>query len=303
MDMNVRNKNIIMVVLVFFLVLGSLSVLFYVNIFKDDSKEVEALVKLVGNNYIIVEDSDGNEYSIETNDSYEVGDRVDFVIKNIEDVLPIVGEVIRIERVSQNVSFSITDSSANEEKVDDDSGRVNQETDVAIDSFSKNTDMASDLEVIDYIGDLEGRLINYNTNDLDIGKSLKEGFVLVVDFIFYDGTIKGRTFDSLSNSAKIKVLQLAFSIDKKIDEYFPGYKEEVSSTSTRVYTNLKLNLTKLYLDITTSVCENEYELCESARDGFSDLKESFSLTWDFIASSASEGIDKLKEWYEIWRTV
>ena len=299
MDMKVRNKNIIMVVLVFFLVLGSLSVLFYVNIFKDDSKEVEALVKLVGNNYIIVEDSDGNEYSIETNDSYEVGDRVDFVIKNIEDVLPIVGEVIKIERVSQNVSFSITDSSDNKLDVDDDSSRVNQD----IDSFSKNTDMVSDLEVIDYIGDLEGRLVNYNTNDLDIGKSLKEGFVLVVDFIFYDGTIKGRTFDSLSNSAKIKVLQLAFSIDKKIDEYFPGYKEEVSSVSTRVYTNLKLNLTKLYLDITTSICENEYELCESARDGFSDLKSSFSLTWDFIVSSASEGIDKLKEWYEIWRTV
>ena len=299
MDMKVRNKNIIMVVLVFFLVLGSLSVLFYVNIFKDDSKEVEALVKLVGNNYIIVEDSDGNEYSIETNDSYEVGDRVDFVIKNIEDVLPIVGEVIKIERVSQNVSFSITDSSDNELDVYDDSSRVNQD----IDSFSKNTDMVSDLEVIDYIGDLEGRLVNYNTNDLDIGKSLKEGFVLVVDFIFYDGTIKGRTFDSLSNSAKIKVLQLAFSIDKKIDEYFPGYKEEVSSVSTRVYTNLKLNLTKLYLDITTSICENEYELCESARDGFSDLKSSFSLTWDFIVSSASEGIDKLKEWYEIWRTV
>lgn len=297
MDMKVRNKNIIMVVLVFFLVLGSLSVLFYINIFKDDSKEVEALVKLVGNNYIIVEDSDGNEYSIETNDSYEVGDRVDFVIKNIEDVLPIVGEVIKIERVSQNVSFSITDSSDNELDVDDDSNRVNQD----IDSFSKNTDIVSDLEVIDYIGDLEGRLVNYNTNDLDIGKSLKEGFVLVVDFIFYDGTIKGRTFDSLSNSAKIKVLQLAFSIDKKIDEYFPGYKEEVSSASTRVYTNLKLNLTKLYLDITTSICENEYELCESARDGFSDLKSSFSLTWDFIVSSASEGMNKLKEWYEIWR--
>lgn len=296
MDMKVRNKNIIMVVLVFFLVLGSLSVLFYVNIFKDDSKEVEALVKLVGNNYIIVEDNNGDEYSIETNEFYEVGDRVDFVIRNIEEVSPIVGEVIKIERVSQDVSFSITDSSDNE----DDDG-VNRESGEAIDSFSKNTDIVSDDDVIDYIDNLEGRLVNYNTSDLDIGKSLKEGFVLVVDFIFYDGTIKGRTFDSLSNSAKIKVLQLAFSIDKKIDEYFPGYKEEVSSVSTRVYTNLKLNLTKLYLDITTSICENEYELCESARDGFSDLKSSFSLTWDFIVSSASEGMNKLKEWYEIWR--
>ena len=296
MDMKVRNKNIIMVVLVFFLVLGSLSVLFYVNIFKDDSKEVEALVKLVGNNYIIVEDNNGDEYSIETNEFYEVGDRVDFVIRNIEEVSPIVGEVIKIERVSQDVSFSITDSSDNE----DDDG-VNRESGEAIDSFSENTDIVSDDDVIDYIDNLEGRLVNYNTSDLDIGKSLKEGFVLVVDFIFYDGTIKGRTFDSLSNSAKIKVLQLAFSIDKKIDEYFPGYKEEISSVSTRVYTNLKVNLTKLYLDITTSICENEYELCESARDGFSDLKDSFSLTWDFIVSSASEGINKLKEWYEIWR--
>lgn len=296
MDMKVRNKNIIMVVLVFFLVLGSLSVLFYVNIFKDDSKEVEALVKLVGNNYIIVEDNNGDEYSIETNEFYEVGDRVDFVIRNIEEVSPIVGEVIKIERVSQDVSFSITDGSDNE----DDDG-VNRESGEAIDSFSENTDIVSDAEVIDYINNLEGRLVNYNTSDLDLGKSLKEGFVLVVDFIFYDGTIKGRTFDSLSNSAKIKVLQLAFSIDKKIDEYFPGYKEEISSVSTRVYTNLKVNLTKLYLDITTSICENEYELCESARDGFGDLKDSFSLTWDFIVSSASEGMNKLKEWYEIWR--
>ena len=61
------NKKLFTIILVMFiLVLIGLSLIFYFNLKDTDSMEIEATVKLVGNNYITVETSNGEEYSINT---------------------------------------------------------------------------------------------------------------------------------------------------------------------------------------------------------------------------------------------
>ena len=296
-----NKRNVILIVIVFFVVLGSLSGLFYINLNKNKLVEVEATVKLIGDNYIIVEDNDGEEYSIDTTEEYNVGDRIDFVIKNIEsDSNPKTGTIVKLETISKSISFSITDGNSTDEESTD---KVEEPTkDIENSNNETISTVANDEEVITYFTNLDKRLDIYN-QDKSIGKSLKEGFVTIVDFLFYDGEIKGKTFNELSNTAKIKVLQIAFKIDEKIDKHFPGYKEEISTTSKDVYTSVKSKATELYLDITTSICENDSDTCKAAKEGLSDLKTNFSLTWDFIKDTGTTGLNKLKEWYEIWKTV
>ena len=301
MNIKASKRSIFIIVMVFLIVLGSLSTLFYINLKRERTLEVEATVKLIGKNYIIVEDGKGEEYSLRTSDEYNIGDRIDFVIKDIDDSSnPKVGTVVKIDTISQNVLFSITDG---EETVNEKFKESNNVTEEVVAEGNKNTSMASDDDVIDYFNNLNSRLVNYDGNDKDIEKSLKNSFVTVIDFIFYDGEIKGKTFNELSNSAKIKVLQLALSIDEGIEKYFPGYKESIATTSKDIYTKVKIEVIKVYLDITTNICNDDLELCESAKDGLRDLKKSFSLTWDFIVKAAGDGVSKLKKWYEVWRTV
>ena len=47
----------------------------------------------------------------------------------------------------------------------------------------------------------------------ETGDKIKKGFVTVVDFIFYDGKIYGKTFFELSSTAKIKIISLALKIN------------------------------------------------------------------------------------------
>lgn len=302
MSDKLKKNNIFIIVSIFIVVLGSISAMFYINLQKNKTVDVEATVKLVGNNYIIVEDSKGEEYSLKTNQEYNVGDKVAFVIKDIdENSYPKEGTVVKIDTVSKNINFSITDDVVEESDNSSVSENTTNQKDTSNDTVSSNTSSTED-DVIAYFENLNNKIATYN-QDKSIGDSLKEGFVTVVDFLFYDGKIKGKTFDELSATAKLKVLKLVFSIDDRIDKYFPGYKEEISSTGQKVYTNVKAKATALYLDVTTSVCTNDPYTCESAKEGLSDLKESFSLTWDFIKEISGIGVSKLKAWYEVWKTV
>lgn len=303
-----NKKNFIIIVFMFVIVIIGLSLMFYFNLKDTEPVELEATVKLVGNNYIIVEDDNGKEYSINTDYEYKEGDKIDFVIKNVEkDSNPIKGEIVEINLISRDINFQIEDDDnqsvdASDEAVIENDVVIND--DESITSNNKNNEIAKNTygedDVISYLTTLDNDLTNYN-GDKKIGDSIKKGFVTVVDFIFYDGTIKGKKFKELSNSAKIKVLEIALSVDQKIEKHFPNYKEEISTKSKDVYSNLKTKVVELYLDITTKICEDNLDTCESAKEGLKDLKTSFSITWDYIKKYSKEGKDKLKDWYEVWR--
>ena len=137
-----------------------------------------------------------------------------------------------------------------------------------------------------------------NQDDRTLRKKVKDAFVTVVDFIFYDKEVKGYTFDELTTNAKLKVISIALSIDNKIDEYFPDYKDVIKDK----YDNIKGKLAVKYLEFTSSLCETVgADTCNQAKEDFNNMKESFSITWQLIKELATNGSTKVKEFYESWR--
>ena len=292
--------------------------LVYINELSKPSKSeiIKAHVLAVGEDYLLVTDSDDVDYIVDTDDvSYDVNDYIEIDLSDMdEDVMPISGVAKKITLISKSKednSIDNNDISNDSENIVFDSVNDN-DAEVVTDSFvsssvidnngsiinssnSSDNSTYTDDDVINYIkavdNDLDGN-INSSTKE-----KIKSKFVEIVDFIFYDGTIYGRTFSDLSSSAKLKIITIALSIDSKIDEKIPGYKDTVSEK----YHDIKNKLIAKYLDITTSICSNNGELCENAKEGFKDLKSSFSVTWQMIKELAGNSVSKLKNWYEIWR--
>ncbi|MCI6266900.1 MAG: hypothetical protein MR598_08675 [Erysipelotrichaceae bacterium] len=305
MKEQMKGSHLVSIFLIFFIIIGLIAGLFYFNIKKHASITVEAVVKYIGNDYIVVEDENQEEYSLKTEEDYNVGDKVSFVIKDIKkDSNPKEGTVEKIDTISKSVHFVIMD---NNNKENDETTTSNDETTTEAENknatqqdTTSNASIETEDSVVTYFEQLNKDIDRYNQNR-SLGQTIKKGFVTAIDFLFYGGTIKGYTFDSLSNKAKLKVLKLAFSIDSKIEKYFPGYKEEISTTSSKIYTNVKAKAIEAYLDITTKVCQEQSDTCHTAKEGLADLKKSFSLTWDFIKDISGVGISKLKAWYEVWK--
>ena len=162
---------------------------------------------------------------------------------------------------------------------------------------SSNSPTDADTIVLSYVNDYKKELDAGNITD-----NLKKGFVTVIDFLFYNGTIKGYYFKELTDAVKLKVLAIAMYFDAKIEKYFPGYKETISTAVNKIYTNIKSKIVAAYLNITTKICTNNPDLCLTAKEDFQSLKADFGLTWDLLKDIAGDGLTNLKNWYEIWRT-
>lgn len=94
----------------------------------------------------------------------------------------------------------------------------------------KNEIKNPDMEVISYMNETEKLFSDTNYKD-----EIKKRFIIIIDFLFYDGKLKNYTLDDLSKKAKLQVLKIALSIDTKIEKYFPGYKESISKTTGNIY--------------------------------------------------------------------
>ena len=165
------------------------------------------------------------------------------------------------------------------------------------DNNDSSVDIKNENDVIQYF---ENNYNDINSNKVSIKDKAKEYFIDIVDFIFYDKEIKGYTFSELSDNTKIKVIALALKIDSKIEEYIPGYKKSISSNGNKIYTDVKDRLVSSYLDLSVKICSNNEEGCNKAKGIFSDIKDNCKIGWSFIKKLASDGSNKLKDWYEIY---
>lgn len=295
-------NNKILVAIIIFLLLTIALIVFYSIYTKNKIITKEATITHIGKGYIIAEDELKEEYSIPTNCEYNIGDKVSFTMKNIKkNSSPKEGTLVKLDTISKMVEFQISDNITNNidnQEIDAKNEEIIPEPKEEITTSVKED---KDLTVVSYFENLNNNLNNYNKNETT-DKTIKEHFVTIVDFLFYNGTINEKSFKDLSYSAKLKVLKLAFSIDQKIEKYFPEYKEEITTTSNKIYTNVKSQALKLYLDIITKICKENNNLCESAKEGLTELKKNLGLSWDLIVDLAKEGTNNLKEWYEVWKT-
>ena len=273
-------------------------VLFLVIYFHQKANQIyiiQATVSYVGKDYLLVQDNQGKEYSLSLKSNYFVGDKIIFEVKNMKKTNPIEGNVLSVEKVNQDIGFTIHDeenTSKDNRNVVDENGN---ESALSLEQASDNS--GSEEEVVASLEELKSEV----DNSSHITSSIKHGFIELVDFLLYDGTIRGKTFSSLSNSAKLKVLKIAFVIDSKIEEKFPDYKESIKNTSSFAYDTFREKVVVSYFDLAAKVCQENEESCATAKEGISELKKSSSLTWKFIKNLTSSSIGKLKSWYEVWR--
>ena len=167
---------------------------------------------------------------------------------------------------------------------------------------------ATDEDVVNYVSTIENEIenINYTESKKEtIKEKLKENFIILTDFIFYDGTIKGKTFNELTTSAKEEILELYEKIDNKIESIYPNYKEEIKDTSTKVYSkaksmviSLKDYLKKSYID---SVGEDTYQKeMEIIKDTKDKVKEKTAPVIDTAKEKTKETYEKTKDKFNTW---
>ena len=335
--MHLSKKNIILIIILVILFIG-VSIAIYLFT-RDEDLRVTGSVIVSGNHYVILESTDADYFVRDIENSYEVGDEVTITYKksSLDDTTTPVEIVASEERLVKKNETEVNnkeveestdeseDNSSNEIVNEELSGNTQANETSANNNISSSNSVNHTTNNPSNTNQSENQSINNNQNssnevtaktadeavleyvneieedaDRGITDSLKDGFITVVDFLFYDGEISGHTFDELSTSAKLEVLKAALWIDEKVDSAFPGYKETISSGASKAYNSVKNLVVSTYLDITSSICENHSDLCESAKQDFQSLKESFGLTWDFLKSLASSGLDKLKNWYEVW---
>ena len=171
--------------------------------------------------------------------------------------------------------------------------------------ITTNKEIMTEGEVVSYFEDIEAKVNSYATSEnfnslKDKASSL---FITTVDFIFYDGEIKGVTFDSLSNDAKLKILNIAKRIDTTIMSKWPTYKEDIKTTSGNVYDSVSTKIgegidyvdSKLEENIGT---EDYNSLKESANEAVEDIKDAASGIWEDTKEVGGKAKDKVKSWYE-----
>lgn len=328
-------KKIILIIVISILFIAAL-IGIYFFLLKEESLRITGTVLVSGDNYIILENDDG-DYLVENAGAYQIGDEVEITYKKSslnENTSPkeITAQEEKLIQASSNVledevedaekdveensssntpssnntsnnnasnnssNYSSNNSSNNVTNSNNSGNNSSQNTSFnsGANNTSKETTRSADEEVLSYVNTIQTSANNGITD------TLKSGFITIVDFLFYDGTIAGHTFSELTTSAKLEVLKAALWVDDKIDSVFPGYKEMISNGANKVYTSVKGMIVSTYLDITTSICSSHSDLCESAKEDFQSLKQSFGFTWDMIKDLASSGLDKLKNWYEIW---
>ena len=141
-------------------------------------------------------------------------------------------------------------------------------------------------------------------------ETLKNTFITLTDFIFYNGEIKGTTFNELTTTAKEKVISIYENIDAKIESVYPGYKEMIKDTSIKTYNNIKEKIVDLKDQIQTNykneIGEDRYNAqVETFNEGKENMIESFDPIIDKTVEEAkniyNETIENLDKWYKNWK--
>lgn len=216
-----------------------------------------------------------------------------FLIKNKSDKMEKF-EINDSEKSENNNSENVNDGTESSSDGNSNVNKENNNKNTDLDSDNSDNNVSSEEDVVSYFEK------NYNeidgTNWDNIKDKAKGYFITIVDFIFYNGEIKGHTFNELSTSAKLKIISIALKIDSKIEEYVPCYKETLSDK----YNNVKEKLVTLYLDLSVDICKKHEDGCNTAKEIFKDIKDSCKIGWSFIKGLLSAGTSKLKDWYEIY---
>lgn len=172
------------------------------------------------------------------------------------------------------------------------------------------TTIATDEEVVEYIEDVTNEVETLTEEESLSEKtkqSLKKAFITLTDFIFYDGTIKGKTFKELSYEAQTKILELYEKLDTKIENVFPNYKEDIKDTSTKTYSKakekakeLKEKIKSIYIErVGEDTYQKEMDIIKNTKDKVVEKTTPvIAGVKDKAKDTYTKTKDKLDEWYK-----
>ena len=135
------------------------------------------------------------------------------------------------------------------------------------------------------------RLVNETTSENNKSK-LKQSFITLTDFIFYDGEIKGVKFKDLTESTKEKILNLWYKLDSKIDEKYPDQKEEIKNSTSRSYNTIKSKAKELK---ETLIDKYKNKVGE---DKYNSQVEKGNEVKEKTKEKATSIKDKISNWYK-----
>ena len=227
--------------------------------------------------------------------------------------------VVLLWPIDKNNTGKIAEDKAQTEKVKQEKEEKQEKNEQEIKEnslLSDTKETTKEEEVVSYVSNVEARIENMNVDSTDttMKEKLENTFITLTDFIFYDGTIKGMTFDELTDTAKQEILDLYETIDSKIESYFPHYKENITSSAKKGYTTTVTKAKKLKDEIITkykeTIGEEEYNNVvsniEKDKNRFQDAYTPYVEKGKEIGSQAIEkgkeavgsAIDKLDSWYQ-----
>lgn len=193
-------------------------------------------------------------------------------------------------------------------------------TDTSDTLFTDTSKASNENEVVTYVEEVEKEVETLAASDGDdksVKEKLEDTFITLTDFIFYDGTIKGVTFQELTDGAKEKVLDLYEKIDSTIESKFPNYKENIKSTARKSYTTvvtkakeLKDSIVSKYKDyVGEDQYNNTVDTFEEDKNRFQDAYSPYVEKGKEVGTKAIEkgkevihsAIGKLDSWYQDYK--
>ncbi len=197
--------------------------------------------------------------------------------------------------------FSDQDNNLESEVLEDDQDDKLEDNDNLDNDLEDNNNdeaMSNDTLVLSEVNNIESDIVSGLENNLSAGLvNLKGGFIILVDFIFYDGLINGISFNDLSDSAKESVLNTVSDIDKFVISYYPNYKEDVlnlnKSVSDSLFNAILIGKDNIEDFATTHIDPDTLDSIKEFSDEFND-----SLNGVIDSPLIDEGFDAVIEGYE-----
>lgn len=131
--------------------------------------------------------------------------------------------------------------------------------------------------VVDQINVWGGTIRDYvsKENIQDLGEKAWSGLCHMIDFIFFDETINGVTFEELSDSAKEKVVSAFQKGYDAMEQKYPDFTEKVTDKTQDIASFIKENGSKAYHKAYDFLDEkiNVGDLIDQVKDGLGTVKD------------------------------
>ena len=187
---------------------------------------------------------------------------------------------------------------------------VDKKEDMSLEEIQNNIVVYSEEDnvIIEEFTTIKNKLIDYvNSEEVESAKKMAKGvFVSIVDFLFYDGELKGIKFDDLTEEGQKKVLSLATEVDSCMMKKFPTYKEDISSATKNAYAKASELIEKGSNNIKEfskeKLGEDNYNAIKDAKDELVEYtKEAAVVVGDLSSKLWNSTKEKIKNWYEGFR--